>query len=208
MHHACQAPAVPDAPDRPSRGAGATPGAAVCLLRRRCASVALPGPEQTMPSFDVVSEVNQVEVRNAVDQANKELSTRFDFKGSDARVDYDGKAMTLFADDDFKLSQVTDIVIAKLTKRQVDIRSLKYGDTEKFSGNKVKQAVTVRTGVEQELATKIVKLLKDSKLKVQASIQGDAVRVSGTKRDDLQAAIALIKKSITDFPLQYENFRD
>ena len=161
-----------------------------------------------MPSFDVVSEVNQVEVRNAIDQANKELSTRFDFKGSDARVDYDGKVMTLFADDDFKLSQVTDIVVAKLTKRQVDIRSLKYGDTEKISGNKVKQAVTVRTGVEQELAKKIVKLLKESKLKVQASIQGDAVRVSGAKRDDLQAAIALVKKSIADYPLQYQNFRD
>ena len=161
-----------------------------------------------MPSFDVVSEVNQVEVRNAIDQANKELSTRFDFKGSDARVEYDGKAMTLFADDDFKLSQVTDIVVAKLTKRQVDVRSLKYADTEKISGNKVKQVVTVRTGVEQELAKKIVKLLKESRLKVQASIQGDAVRVSGTKKDDLQAAIALVRKSIADYPLQFQNFRD
>jgi len=161
-----------------------------------------------MPSFDIVSEVNQVEVRNAVDQANKEISTRFDFKGSDARVDYDGKAMTLFADDDFKLRQVTDIVVAKLTKRQVDIRSLKHGDMEKIAGNKVKQPVTVRTGVEQELAKKIVKLLKESKLKVQASIQGDAVRVSGAKKDDLQAAIALVRKSIADYPLQYQNFRD
>ncbi len=161
-----------------------------------------------MPSFDIVSEVNQVEVRNAVDQASKELGTRFDFKGSDARVEYDGKAMTLFADDEFKLKQVTDIVIAKLTKRQVDIRALKYGDPEKISGNKMKQAVTVRTGVEQELAKKIVKLLKDSKLKVQASIQGDAVRVSGAKKDILQDAIALARKSITDFPLQYQNFRD
>jgi len=161
-----------------------------------------------MPSFDVVSEVNQVEVRNAIDQANKELSTRFDFKGSDARVEYEGKAMTLFADDDFKLSQVTDIVVAKLTKRQVDVRSLKYADTEKISGNKVKQVVTVRTGVEQELAKKIVKLLKESRLKVQASIQGDAVRVSGAKKDDLQAAIAEVRKSIADYPLQYQNFRD
>jgi cyclic-di-GMP-binding protein len=161
-----------------------------------------------MPSFDVVSEVNQVEVRNAIDQANKELSTRFDFKGSDARVEYDGKAMTLFADDDFKLSQVTDIVVAKLTKRQVDVRSLKYADTEKISGNKVKHVVTVRTGVEQELAKKIVKLLKESRLKVQASIQGDAVRVSGAKKDDLQAAIAEVRKSIADYPLQYQNFRD
>ena len=135
-----------------------------------------------MPSFDIVSEVNQVEVRNAIDQVNKELGTRFDFKGSDARVEYDGKALTLFADDEFKLKQVTDILIAQAHQAQVDVRSLKYGDAEKISGNKVKQAVTVRTGVEQELAKKIVKLLKDSKLKVQASIQGDAVRVSGTKR--------------------------
>ena len=161
-----------------------------------------------MPSFDIVSEVNQVEVRNAVDQANKEISTRFDFKGSDARVEYDGKAMTLFADDEFKLRQVTDIVVAKLTKRQVDIRSLKYGEAEKISGHQVKQAVTVRTGVEQELAKKIVKLLKDSKLKVQASIQGDAVRVSGGKKDELQSAIAQVRKSIADYPLQYQNFRD
>jgi cyclic-di-GMP-binding protein len=161
-----------------------------------------------MPSFDIVSEVNQVEVRNALDQANKELSTRFDFKGSDARVEYDGKAMTLYADDDFKLKQVTDILVAKLTKRQVDIRSLDYGDAEKISGNKMKQAVKVRTGVEQDLAKKLVKLLKESKLKVQGSIQGDAVRVSGTKKDDLQAAIALIRKSIADYPLQYQNFRD
>src|SRR5512142_209886 len=154
-----------------------------------------------MPSFDIVSEVNQVEVRNAVDQANKEISTRFDFKGSDARAEYDGKAMTLFADDEFKLRQVTDIVVAKLAKRQVDIRSLKYGEAEKISGNKVKQAVTVRTGVEQELA-------KESKLKVQASIQGDAVRVSGGKKDELQSAIAQVRKSIADYPLQYQNFRD
>ena len=161
-----------------------------------------------MPSFDIVSEVNQVEVRNAVDQTNKEVSTRFDFKGSDARVEQKENVLTLFADDDFKLSQVTDILTGKLTRRGVDIRSLKYGDVEKISGNKVKQPVTVREGVEQELAKKIVRTLKDSKLKVQASIQGDAVRVSGTKRDELQNAIALVKKSIADFPLQYQNFRD
>jgi uncharacterized protein YajQ (UPF0234 family) len=161
-----------------------------------------------MPSFDVISEVNQVEVRNALDQANKELSTRFDFKGSDARAELADKTLTLFADDEFKLKQVTDIVVGKLTKRGVDIRALKYGITEKVSGNKVKQTVTIRVGVEQELAKKIVKLVKDSKMKVKASIQGDTVRVSGAKRDDLQAAIALVKKSITDFPLQYDNFRD
>ena len=161
-----------------------------------------------MPSFDIVSEVNQVEVRNAVDQANKELSTRFDFKGSDARVVHADQVLTLFADDDFKLKQVTDIVTGKLTRRGVDIRSLKYGNVEKVSGNKVKQEVTIRVGVEQELAKKIVRLMKDSRMKVQASIQGDAVRVSGGKRDDLQDAIALVKKSITDFPLQFGNFRD
>ena len=161
-----------------------------------------------MPSFDIVSEVNQVEVRNAVDQVNKEVSTRFDFKGSDARVESAENVLTLYADDDFKLQQVTDILTAKLTKRGVDIRALKYGDVQKISGNKVKQVVTVREGVEQELAKKVVKLVKDSKLKVQASIQGDAVRVSGAKRDLLQEAIALVKKSITDFPLQFNNFRD
>ena len=161
-----------------------------------------------MPSFDIVSDVNQVEVRNAVDQANKEISNRFDFKGSDARVEYADKTLTLYADDDFKLKQVTDVLLAKFAKRQVDVRALKYGDAEKISGNKVKQAVTVRTGVEQELGKKIVRLIKDGKLKVQASIQGDAVRVSGAKRDDLQSAIALVKKSVTDFPLQYQNFRD
>jgi hypothetical protein len=161
-----------------------------------------------MPSFDIVSEVNQVEVRNAVDQTNKEVSTRFDFKGSDARVEPAEGTLTLYADDDFKLSQVTDILTAKLAKRGVDIRALKHGDVQKVSGNKVKQVVTVRVGIEQELSKKIVKLIKDSKLKVQASIQGDAVRVSGTKRDLLQEAIALVKKSITDFPVQFNNFRD
>lgn len=161
-----------------------------------------------MPSFDIVSEVNQVEVRNAVDQTNKEVSTRFDFKGSDSRVEIGDKTLTLYADDEFKLKQVTDILTARLAKRQVDVRSLKYDDPEKISGNKMKQVLTVRTGVEQELGKRIVRILKDSKLKVQGSIQGDAVRVSGAKRDELQAAIALVKKSITDYPLQYQNFRD
>jgi len=161
-----------------------------------------------MPSFDIVSEVNEVEVRNALDQANKEISTRFDFKGSDARVEYKEKVLTLYADDDFKLKQVTDILAGKLTKRQVDVRSLKYGDVEKISGNKVKQAITVRTGVEQELSKKIVRLVKDSKLKVQASIQGDKLRVTGKSRDDLQAAMALLRKAELDRPVQFNNFRD
>ena len=161
-----------------------------------------------MPSFDIVSEVNQVEINNALDQVNKEVSTRFDFKGSDARVEHKENVLTMFADDDFKMKQVTDVLTGKLAKRGVDVRALNYGDVEKISGNKVKQVVTVRTGVEQELSKKIVKLLKESKLKVQGSIQGEAVRVSGAKRDDLQDAIALVKKSITDFPLQFNNFRD
>lgn len=163
-----------------------------------------------MPSFDIVSEVNQVEVNNAVDQANKEVSTRFDFKGSDARVEYKEKekALTLHADDDFKLGQVRDVLTGKLSKRGVDVRCLDPGSPEKISGNKVKQPVTVRAGIEQELAKKIVRLVKDSKLKVQASIQGDAVRVSGAKKDVLQEAITLVRKSVTDFPLQYKNFRD
>ena len=161
-----------------------------------------------MPSFDIISEVNDVEIRNALDQANREISTRFDFKGSDARVELKEKDLTLYADDDFKLKQVTDVLMGKLTKRSIDVRALKFGDVVKLGGDKIKQVVTIRVGVEQELAKKIVKLLKDSKLKVQGSIQGDAVRVSGAKKDLLQEAIALVKKSITDFPLQFNNFRD
>jgi len=161
-----------------------------------------------MPSFDIVSEVNQVEVRNALDQANREISTRFDFKGSDARLEHKEKELTLYADDDFKLKQVTDVLLGKLTKRSVDVRALKFGNVEKISGDKVKQVVTLRVGIEQELAKTIVKHIKDSKLKVQAGIQGDAVRVSGAKRDELQNAIALVKKTVTDFPVQFGNFRD
>jgi uncharacterized protein YajQ (UPF0234 family) len=162
-----------------------------------------------MPSFDIVSEVEKTEVKNAVEQTNKEVSTRFDFKGSDARVEQAELVLTVFADNEFQLGQVQDILNGKLTKRGVDIRSLEISDKiEKISGNKVKRGCTVKVGVETELAKKIVKLLKDSKLKVQASIQGDAVRVTGKSRDDLQSAIAFVKKSVTDFPLQYQNFRD
>ena len=163
-----------------------------------------------MPSFDIVSEVNQVEVHNALDQSNKEITNRFDFKGSDARIEFNekDKALTLFADDDFKLTQVSDVLTGKLAKRGIDVRCLEAGDTDKVSGNKVKQVVKVREGVEQELAKKIVKLFKDSKMKVQASIQGDVVRISSAKKDTLQDAIALVRKSITDFPLQFKNFRE
>jgi hypothetical protein len=161
-----------------------------------------------MPSFDIVSEVDQTEIRNAIDQTNKEVTNRFDFKGSDARVELSDKVMTVFADDDFKVEQVLDVLKIKLSKREVDIRCLEYGKIEKVTGNKVKQTVTVKVGIETERAKKIVKLVKDSKMKVQASIQGEAVRISGAKRDLLQECIALMRKEVTDFPLQYNNFRD
>ncbi len=162
-----------------------------------------------MPSFDIVSEVEKTEVKNAVEQTNKEVSTRFDFKGSDARVEQADLVLTVFADNEFQMNQVQEILNSKLTKRGVDIKCLDISDkVEKVSGNKVKRNCTVKVGVEIEMAKKIVKHLKDSKLKVQASIQGDTVRVSGKKRDDLQDAIAFVKKTITDFPLQYQNFRD
>jgi hypothetical protein len=161
-----------------------------------------------MPSFDIVSEVDKQEVRNAIDQVNKEVSTRFDFKGSDARVEQADYVLTVYADTEFQLDQVQDILAQKLAKRAVDVKCLDLGNVEKVSGNKVKRSVTVKTGVETELAKKIVKCIKDSKLKVQASIQGDSVRVSGAKRDLLQETIALVKKTITDFPLQFQNFRD
>lgn len=161
-----------------------------------------------MPSFDIVSEVDKQEVKNAVEQTNKEVTNRFDFKGSDARVEQAEYVLTVFADDEFKLSQVQDVLNGKLLKRGIDIKCLEMGKIEKVSGNTVKQTVTVKTGVETELAKKIVKHIKDSKLKVQASIQGDAVRVTGAKRDVLQEAIAEVKKSISDFPLQFQNFRE
>lgn len=161
-----------------------------------------------MPSFDIMSEVNQVEVKNAVEQCNKEVTNRFDFKGSDARVEQGEKILTVYADDEFKLGQVYDILTSRLAKRSVDVRCLERGKLETIGGAKAKQVVTVKVGVDQALAKKIVALIKDGKLKVQTSIQGEAVRVSGAKRDDLQTAIALVKKMITDFPLQYGNFRD
>ena len=161
-----------------------------------------------MPSFDVFSEANLVEVRNALDQANKEITNRFDFKGSDARIEQKERDLTAFADDDFKLTQVRDVLVSKFAKRNVDVRFLDYGDIQKISGDKVKQPITIKHGVSGDLAKKIVRLVKDSKIKVQASIQGDAVRVTGTKRDDLQATIALLKKEITDVPLSFDNFRD
>ena len=162
-----------------------------------------------MPSFDTVLEPDLVEVRNAIDQSNKEIGTRFDFKGSDAKVELKDKEITLFADNDLQLKNVTDIVLGKMAKRGVDIRFLDLTATpEKMSHDKLKQKVTVKAGIESDLAKKIQKAIKDSKMKVQASIQGDTVRVTGAKRDDLQAAMALIKKDVTDVPLSFNNFRD
>jgi cyclic-di-GMP-binding protein len=161
-----------------------------------------------MPSFDTVCEPNMVDVKNAVENASKEIATRFDFKGSSAAVELKDKEITLFGDADFQLQQVEDLLRAKLTKRNVDARYLDVEKIQKIGGDKVKQVAKVREGIEADMAKKIVKLLKDSKMKVQASIQGDSVRVTGAKRDDLQAAMALIKKDIEDIPLTFNNFRD
>jgi uncharacterized protein YajQ (UPF0234 family) len=149
-----------------------------------------------------------VEVRNAIDQANKEISNRFDFKGSDARVEQSDNELTIFADDDFKLEQVNDVLLNKCAKRSVDVRFLDHGDVQKVGGDKVKQVVKLRNGIATDQAKRIVKMLKDSKKKVQASIQGDSVRVTGKKRDDLQDAIALLKDQVKDLPLDFDNFRD
>jgi uncharacterized protein YajQ (UPF0234 family) len=161
-----------------------------------------------MPSFDVVSEVNKVELANSLDQSNKEISTRFDFKGSDARIESKELELTIYADDDFKLSQVKEVLIGKMTKRGIDTRVLEEGKKEKVSGNKMKEIITVKNGIPQDLGKKMIKLIKDSKMKVQASIQGETVRVTGGKRDDLQEAMQLLKQGITEVPLQFNNFRD
>jgi cyclic-di-GMP-binding protein len=161
-----------------------------------------------MPSFDTVCEPNMVEVKNAVENTAKEIGTRFDFKGTSAAIELKDKEITLYGDAEFQLSQVEDILTGKLAKRGVDVRFLDKGDAQKIGGDKVKQVMKVRSGIEADQARKITRLIKDSKLKVQAAIQGEAVRVSGAKRDDLQAAMALIRKEVTDVPLSFNNFRD
>ena len=164
-----------------------------------------------MPSFDAVLEPNQVEIRNAVDQTSKEIGTRFDFKGTAAKVELGdkGKEITLFGDSDFQIEQVSDILIAKLTKRGVDVRFLdRSAKVEKMGGDKVKQVIVVKSGVDAETAKKIQQTLKGSKLKVQAAIQGDMVRITGNKRDDLQTAMALLRSEVKDLPLSFNNFRD
>ena len=161
-----------------------------------------------MPSFDTVCEANLVEVKNAVENTAKEIATRFDFKCTSASIEIKDKDITLIGDADFQLTQIEDVLRNKLTKRNVDVRFLDMGDVQKMGGDKVKQVIKVRNGIETELAKKIQKLMKESKLKVQAAIQEDKVRITGAKRDDLQAAMALIRKDVTDIPLSFDNFRD
>jgi hypothetical protein len=161
-----------------------------------------------MPSFDTVCEADVVEVKNGVENTAKEITTRFDFKGTSAAIEFKDKEITLIGDSDFQLAQIDDILRNKLTKRNVDIRFLDKGDVQKMGGDKVKQVIKVRNGIASEDAKKIQRVIKDSKMKVQAAIQGEAVRVTGAKRDDLQAAMALIKKEMPDLPLSFDNFRD
>ncbi|HYW58104.1 MAG TPA: YajQ family cyclic di-GMP-binding protein [Polaromonas sp.] len=161
-----------------------------------------------MPSFDTVLEADLVKVKNAVENTGKEIGTRFDFKGTSAAVELKDKEITLTGDSDFQIEQMNDILRNKMTKSGVDIRFLDAGKIEKIGGDKVKQVAKVRNGIETEQAKKISQLIKGSKVKVQASIQGDAVRVTGAKRDDLQAAMAMIKAELPDMPLSFNNFRD
>ncbi|MFC4622657.1 YajQ family cyclic di-GMP-binding protein [Comamonas nitrativorans] len=161
-----------------------------------------------MPSFDTVLEADFVEVKNAVENSAKEIGTRFDFKGTSAGLELKDKEITLFGDAEFQLQQVEDILRNKLTKRNVDVRFMDVQPAQKIGGDKVKQLVKIKNGIESELAKKIQKHIKDSKMKVQAAIQGDTVRITGAKRDDLQAAMALIRKEMADHPLSFNNFRD
>ncbi|MFP3873999.1 MAG: YajQ family cyclic di-GMP-binding protein [Thiohalophilus sp.] len=160
-----------------------------------------------MPSFDVVSEIDMHEVTNAVDQANREVTTRFDFKGSGAKFELNDKVITLHGEADFQLKQMQDILRTKVSRRGIDLDCLESGSVE-HAGKQVRQNVTLREGIDQALAKKIVKLIKDSKLKVQAQVQGEQVRVTGKKRDDLQSVMALLKNAELELPLQFTNFRD
>ena len=163
-----------------------------------------------MPSFDTKLDPNLESVGNAVDTTAKEIGTRFDFKGTSAAVEFKKKEkeVIVFGDSDFQIDQVRDVLFNKLTKQKVDIRFMDIGKVEKIGGDKVKQVLKVKAGIEAELAKKIVKVIKDSKMKVNASIQGEEVRIQGNKRDDLQAAMALLKKEVNDVPLSFDNFRD
>ncbi len=161
-----------------------------------------------MPSFDTVCEADMVKVKNGVDNAAKEIATRFDFKGTSASIELKDKEITVIGDADFQIEQILDVLRNKLAKQSVDVRFLDIGELQKIGGDKVKKLVKVRNGIEAELAKKIQRLIKDSKLKVQAAIQEEKVRVTGPKRDDLQATMALLRKEVTDVPLDFNNFRD
>ena len=161
-----------------------------------------------MPSFDTVCDPDMVEVKNAVENSAKEIGTRFDFKGTSAAVELKDKEITMFGDAEFQLQQVEDLLRNKLTKRNVDVRFLDIQKVQKVGGDKVKQVIKVKNGIESDLAKQLQKLMKESKLKVQAAIQEDKVRVTGAKRDDLQAAMALIRKDLAEHPLSFNNFRD
>ena len=160
-----------------------------------------------MPSFDIVSEVDLHEVNNAVDQTNREIGNRYDFKGSDARVELGDALLTLHAESDFQIQQMQPMLYQRLSKRGIDVGCLEESEPE-VSGQRVHQRIAVRTGVDKELARKLIKKIKDSKVKVQASVQGDQLRVTGKKRDDLQSIIALLKAEDVGLPLQFKNFRD
>lgn len=161
-----------------------------------------------MPSFDTVCEADFVEVKNAVDNAAKEVGTRFDFKGTSAAIELKDKEIQLTGDADFQLQQLQDILRAKLTKRNVDVRFLDIQKPQKAGGDKLKQTIVVKNGIDAEQGKKIQKLVKESKLKLQAAIQDGKVRVTGAKRDDLQAAMSLLRKEVADLPLTFDNFRD
>lgn len=160
-----------------------------------------------MPTFDIVSEVEMPEVNNALDQARREIDTRFDFKGVDATFELKDKTITIKADSEFQIDQMLDILKGKMVKRNVDVKSLAVGEVQK-SGKQSLQDVTIQQGIEADVARKIVKLVKDSKIKVQAAIQGEKLRVTGKKRDDLQEVIAMLRDAKLEIPLQFNNFRD
>jgi len=160
-----------------------------------------------MPSFDVVSEIDQHELTNAIDQANREINNRFDFKGTNSKIEMVDNALTIISQSEFQVKQIQDILETKVTKRGIDIRCLDYGEIIE-NNNEARQIVNIKKGVDKELARKIVKMIKSSKLKTQAAIQGDQVRITGKKRDDLQETIAELKNAKFDIPLQYTNFRD
>ena len=161
-----------------------------------------------MPSFDIVSKTDMTSVDNALQGVIKEMQVRYDFKGSKSEVSKTDETITILADDDLKRRQVEELLVTHLTRKGVDTKALEFGKLEQAGGNMVRQTITVKQGVQRDVAQKIVKAIKSSKLKTQAAVQGDEIRVSGKKRDDLQATMAIIKELAVDLPLQFENFRD